>query len=139
MPLASIRPSDGGTRTIVANKCSIIRNAPCRMNMHPPWHPTSAPFFFPDLSSTATARSSFPAVSHMSHYADSSGGARARTGFNVAGAAAITPSAWIQSVSKAAFHWSLARTVVWLGWWRGRRRWKVKTTVVFISSVQGTR
>jgi hypothetical protein len=34
--------------------------------------------------------------------------------------------------------WSLARTVVWLGWWRGGRRRKVKTKVVFISSVQGT-
>jgi hypothetical protein len=27
---------DPGRLTIIANKCSIIRNAPCRMNMHPP-------------------------------------------------------------------------------------------------------
>jgi hypothetical protein len=47
--------------------------------MHPPRRPTPSPFFFPDLSSTAAARSSFPAVAHMSHYADSSGGARARS------------------------------------------------------------
>jgi hypothetical protein len=75
------------------------------MNMHPPrrcWYtnphrqqvlhypkcpwpneytsaPTSAPFFFPDLSSTAAVRPSFPTVAHMSHYADSSRGARARS------------------------------------------------------------
>jgi hypothetical protein len=78
MPLAGIRPSDGGTLTIVANKCSILRNAPCRMNMHPPRRP-DPPFFFPDLSSTATTRLSFPTVAHMLHYADSSGGARARS------------------------------------------------------------
>jgi hypothetical protein len=39
MPLAEgicIRPSDGGTLTIITNKCSIVRNAPSRMNMHPP-------------------------------------------------------------------------------------------------------
>jgi hypothetical protein len=39
MPLAElicIHPGDGGTLTIIANKCSIVRNAPCRMNMHPP-------------------------------------------------------------------------------------------------------
>jgi hypothetical protein len=41
--------------------------------------PTLAPFFFPDLSSTAAARPSFPAVAHMLHYADSSGGARTRS------------------------------------------------------------
>jgi hypothetical protein len=40
--------------------------------------PTPAPFF-PDLSSTAAARPSFPAITHMSHYADSFGGARARS------------------------------------------------------------
>jgi hypothetical protein len=43
-----------------------------------PYAPTPAPFF-PDLSSTATARPSFPAVAHMSHYADLSRGARARS------------------------------------------------------------
>jgi hypothetical protein len=42
MPLDGIRPVDGGTQNIVANKCSIVRNAPCRMYMHPrrrpdPW------------------------------------------------------------------------------------------------------
>jgi hypothetical protein len=79
MPLAGICPSDGGTLTIVANKCSIVRNAPCQMNMHPPRRPDPCPFFVPDLSSTAAARPSFPAVAHMSHYADSSGGARARS------------------------------------------------------------
>jgi hypothetical protein len=31
-----IRPDDTGTLTLVANKCSIVRNAPGRMNMHPP-------------------------------------------------------------------------------------------------------
>jgi hypothetical protein len=41
--------------------------------------PTPAPFFFPDLSSTATARPSFPVVAHMSHYANSSGGACERS------------------------------------------------------------
>jgi hypothetical protein len=40
---------------------------------------TPASCFFPDLSSTAAARPSFPAIAHMSHYADSSGGARARS------------------------------------------------------------
>jgi hypothetical protein len=107
MPLAEwicIWPGDTGALTIVANKCSIVRNAPCRMNMHPPrrrWYTnprrqqvlhcpkcpwpneyasalTPAPFFFPDLSSTTAARLSFPAAAHMSHYADSFGGARAR-------------------------------------------------------------
>jgi hypothetical protein len=79
MPLPGIRPGDGGTLTIVANKCSIVRNAPCRMNMHPPWRPDPCPFFFPDMSSTAAARPSFPAVAHMSRYADPSGGSRARS------------------------------------------------------------
>jgi hypothetical protein len=37
------------------------------------------PFFFPDLSSTTATRLSFPAATHMSHYTDSSGGARARS------------------------------------------------------------
>jgi hypothetical protein len=45
--------------------------------MHPPRHPDPCPFFFPNLSSAAAARPSFPAIAHMSHYADSSGGARA--------------------------------------------------------------
>jgi hypothetical protein len=44
-----------------------------------PGAPTPAPFFFPYLSSTTAARPSFPAVTHMSHYANSSGGARARS------------------------------------------------------------
>jgi hypothetical protein len=79
MPLAGICLGDGGTLTIITNKCSIVRNAPCRMNMHPPRCPDPCPFFFPDLSSTAAARPSFPAVAHMSHYADSCGGARARS------------------------------------------------------------
>jgi hypothetical protein len=79
MPLAGIRPGDGATLTIVTNKCSIVRNAPCRMNMHPPQCPDPCPFFFPDLSSTAAVCPSFPTVAHMSHYADSSGGARARS------------------------------------------------------------
>jgi hypothetical protein len=43
-----------------------------------PYAPAPAPFF-PDLSSTTTARPSFPAVAHMSHYADLSRGARARS------------------------------------------------------------
>jgi hypothetical protein len=79
MPLAGIRPDDGGTLTIVANKCSIVRNAPCRMNMHPPRRPDPCPLLLPDLSSTAAAHPSFPAVAHMSHYADSSRGARVRS------------------------------------------------------------
>jgi hypothetical protein len=41
--------------------------------------PTPPPFFFPNLSSTAAARPSFPTVAHMSHYTDSSGGARVRS------------------------------------------------------------
>jgi hypothetical protein len=49
------------------------------MNMHPPGALTPAPFFFPDLSSTAAAHPSFPAVAHMAHYADLFGGARARS------------------------------------------------------------
>jgi hypothetical protein len=49
------------------------------MNMHPPRRPDPCPFFFPDLSSTAIARPSFPTVAHLLHYADSSGGARARS------------------------------------------------------------
>jgi hypothetical protein len=44
-----------------------------------PGAPTPTPFFFPDLSSTAAARPSFPTVVQMSHYANSSGGARARS------------------------------------------------------------
>jgi hypothetical protein len=79
MPLAGIRPGDGGTLTIVVNKCSIVRNAPCRMNMHLSRRPDPCPFFFPDLSSITAARSSFHVVVHMSHYADSSGGACARS------------------------------------------------------------
>jgi hypothetical protein len=79
MPLVEwicICPGDAGRLTLVANKCSIIRNAPGRMNMHPPrwrWYTnprrqqvlhcpkcpwmneyasatTPSPFFFPDLS-----------------------------------------------------------------------------------------
>jgi hypothetical protein len=46
---------------------------------HSARRPDPFPFFFPDLSSTAAARLSFLAVAHMSHYADLSGGARART------------------------------------------------------------
>jgi hypothetical protein len=79
MPLVGIRPGVGGTLTSVANKCSIVRNARCRMNMYLPRRPDPCPFFFPDLSSTATTHPSFPAVAHISHYADSSGGARARS------------------------------------------------------------
>jgi hypothetical protein len=56
---------DPGRLTIIANKCSIVRNAPCRMNMHPLRRPDPCPFFFPDLSSTATARPSPP--SHTCH------------------------------------------------------------------------
>jgi hypothetical protein len=41
--------------------------------------PDPCPFFFPNLSSTAAARPSFPAVAQMSHSTDSSGGARARS------------------------------------------------------------
>jgi hypothetical protein len=96
---------DAGRLTLVANKCSILRNAPGRLNMHPPrwcWYTnprrqqvlhcpkcpwpneyasaqTLAPIFFPDLSSTTAAFPSFPIVAHMSHYADSSGGACARS------------------------------------------------------------
>jgi hypothetical protein len=47
MPLAGILPSDGGTLTIVANKCSIVRNDPCRMNMHPPRRPNPCPLPLP--------------------------------------------------------------------------------------------
>jgi hypothetical protein len=79
MPLTGIHPGDGGTLIIVANKCSIVINASCRVNMHPPRRLTPAPFFFPDLSSTATARPSFPVIAHMSHYAGSSGGEHARS------------------------------------------------------------
>jgi hypothetical protein len=157
MPLVEwicIRPGDAATLTIVANKCSIVRNAPCSMNMHPPrwcWYtnprrqqvlhcpkcpwpnkyasaPTSTPFFFPDPSTTVAARPYFPAIAHMSHYAVLSGGARARS--RVQGCRS--------NRNQAAFHWSRAQTMVWLGWWRGGRKRKVKTTVVFISSVQRT-
>jgi hypothetical protein len=41
--------------------------------------PAPGPLFFPDLSSTAAACPSFRVVAHMLHYADSSGGARARS------------------------------------------------------------
>jgi hypothetical protein len=47
MPLDGIRPGDGGTLTIVANKCSIVRNAPCRLNMHPPRRPDPCPLLLP--------------------------------------------------------------------------------------------
>jgi hypothetical protein len=47
MPLAGIRLGDCGTLTIVANKCSIVRNAPCRMNMHPPRCPDPCPLLLP--------------------------------------------------------------------------------------------
>jgi hypothetical protein len=39
MPLAEwicIHPGDAGRLTLVPNKCSIVRNSPGRMNMHPP-------------------------------------------------------------------------------------------------------
>jgi hypothetical protein len=38
---------DPGRLTIIANKCSIVRNAPCRMNMHPPRHPDPCPLLLP--------------------------------------------------------------------------------------------
>jgi hypothetical protein len=38
---------DPGKLTIVANKCSIVRNAPCRMNMHPPRRPDPCPLPLP--------------------------------------------------------------------------------------------
>jgi hypothetical protein len=47
MPLAGIRPGDGGTLTIVANKISVVRNAPCRMNMHLPRRPDPCPLLLP--------------------------------------------------------------------------------------------
>jgi hypothetical protein len=52
MPLAEwicIRPGDAGTLTLIANKCSIVRNAPRRMNihMHRPRHPSSSPIWAP--------------------------------------------------------------------------------------------
>jgi hypothetical protein len=95
--------------------------------------PTPTPFFFPDLSSTATARPSFPAIAHMSHYVDSSGGARARS--RVQGCR----SSRNHSIGLDLIGELSGFPLVWLGWWRGRRRRKVETMVVFISSVQGTR
>jgi hypothetical protein len=104
-----------------------------------PGAPTPTPFFFPDLSSTAAARPSFPAVAHMSHHADSSGGARARSRVQDC-RSSRNHSIGLDPVGElSSFPLVLARTVVWLGWWRGGRRMKVKTTVVLISSVQGTR
>jgi hypothetical protein len=47
MPLVGIRPDDGGTLTIVANKCSIVRNAPRRMNMHPTQRLDPCPLLLP--------------------------------------------------------------------------------------------
>jgi hypothetical protein len=38
---------DPSRLTIVANKCSIVRNAPCRMNMHPPRRLDSCPLLLP--------------------------------------------------------------------------------------------
>jgi hypothetical protein len=43
-------PTDKGDRgrlTIVANKCSIVRNAPCLMNMHPPRRPDPCHLLLP--------------------------------------------------------------------------------------------
>jgi hypothetical protein len=82
MPLVEwicIRPGDSDRLTIVANKCSIVRNAPCQMIMHPTRRPDPFPLLLPDLNSTAAACPSFPTVTHMSHYTDSSGGARVRS------------------------------------------------------------
>jgi hypothetical protein len=78
MPLAGIHPGDGITLTIVVNKCSIIKNAPCRMNMHLPWHPDPCPLL-PRSELHRHRPPVLPAIAHMSHYADSSGGARARS------------------------------------------------------------
>jgi hypothetical protein len=47
MPLVGVCPDDSGTLTIVANKCSIVGNAPCRMNMHPPRRPDPCPLLLP--------------------------------------------------------------------------------------------
>jgi hypothetical protein len=98
---------NAGRLTIIANKCSIVRmplsnecaSAPATVVLYPS-SPTSAPlsempltelicirpgtptptrFFFPDLSSTVATRPSFPTAAHMSHYADSSGGACAKS------------------------------------------------------------
>jgi hypothetical protein len=38
---------DPGRLTIIANKCYIVRNAPCRMNMHPPRRPDPCPLLLP--------------------------------------------------------------------------------------------
>jgi hypothetical protein len=124
MPLAGIHPCDGGTLTIVTNKCSIVRNAPCRMNMHPPRCLDPCPLLLPRSElhrRHPPARHSPPLRTYRSTPILLEVHERG-AGFMVAGATAITPSAWIQSVSYAAFHWSLART-----------------TVIFISSVQATR
>jgi hypothetical protein len=100
MPLAGIRPGDGGTLTIVANKCSIVRNAPCRMNMHPPLRPDPCP----PSSSLIWAPPPPPARPSPPSHTCRTTPIRLEVhvwaaGSKVAGAAAITPSAWIQSVS----------------------------------------
>jgi hypothetical protein len=122
-----IRPGDGGTLTIVVNKCSIVWNAPCRMNMHPPrrwWYTNhhrqqvlhcqkcplanedaSAPAPWPlPPSSPIWAPSPLPAYPSSSLRTCRTTPIRLEVhvrgeGFKVAGVAAITPSAWIQSVS----------------------------------------
>jgi hypothetical protein len=55
------------------------QNAPCRMNMHPPRCPDRCPLLLPLSELHCHRLPSFPAIVHMSHYADMSVGARTRS------------------------------------------------------------
>jgi hypothetical protein len=61
--------------------------------------PAPDPFFFPDLSSTASAHPSFFAIKHTSHYADFLEVHVLGAGFKVARAVTFTPLTWIQLMS----------------------------------------
>jgi hypothetical protein len=100
IPLVGIRPGDGGTLTIIANKCSFCQKCPLPNE----YASASAPRPLPPSSSLIWAPPPPPArPSPPSHTCRTTPihlevhvwGA----GFKVAGVAAITPSAWIQSMS----------------------------------------
>jgi hypothetical protein len=140
MPLAGIHPDDSGILTIVANKCSIVRNASCRMNMQPPWHPDPCPFLLPRSELHLHRPPVLPrrrANVALRRFiwrctCEEQGSRLPEQPQSLNWLGSSRSSKWL---STGPF----ARTVVWLGWWRGGHRRKVKTTIVFISTMQGTR
>jgi hypothetical protein len=91
----STNKGDRGRLTIVVNKCSIVRNAPCRMNMHPSGRPDPCPLLLPRSELhrcrppvLPRRRSGRTTPIRLEVHVRGAGS-------KVAGAVAITPSAWI--------------------------------------------